>query len=267
MWQLGAHLLYLTGGHPKCMAEVLKMYKETPMPPDKFLQRNSASVWKDIVKHFTDLTYNEIVELLRQRSILDWLSVLRYLDLDILSNVIKIADIKISDEYELEKRLLSTYVVDRKNDGLSDDITRRLLSIRLRHQGNGEHFVDLVSKAQKMCMHQLCNPHSSYGVFWITETLFQALQKHVNRIHNLDERRKIRAHFMDVEIPQVLRTFNHQRRLPHKALQREMERLVSQMGQDWEFRFTVNYYLRESQYNDDPYRELLEKIKQNSIVS
>jgi hypothetical protein len=116
-------------------------------------------------------------------------------------------------------------------------------------------------------MHQLCNPHSSYGVFWITETLFQALQKHVNRIHNLDERRKIRAHFMDVEIPQVLRTFNHQRRLPHKALQREMERLVSQMGQDWEFRFTVNYYLRESQYNDDPYRELLEKIKQNSIVS
>ena len=40
-----------------------------------------------------------------------------------------------------------------------------------------------------------------------------------------------------------------------------MEVLIETLRNDWEFQFTVNYYLREAEYTDKPFKELDRRIK------
>ena len=50
------------------------------------------------------------------------------------------------------------------------------------------------------------------------------------------------------------------RNIPLDSRQEEQYALNQVLEEDWEFRFTVNYYLRQDQYNEEPYDRLLQEV-------
>jgi hypothetical protein len=86
---------------------------------------------------------------------------------------------------------------------------------------------------------------------WAIEYLFQFLQKSALLINNSEQRQELRRNFMSQELPKVLDWLGTGR----KAQEQKMH-LLRSIEEDWEFMFTVNYYLRKTEYNDDAVDEL-----------
>jgi len=259
--QLAAHLLYLTGGHPGCMAHVLEMYAQQGLPPDIFLQTFALTIWRehvsDVVEEIRGGVPNDSREL---HKILDAVSLFRCLDYDILRHIITAYNItELDNAYDLADNLTETYILGWKGRFLRDDIARRLLAIRLRHT-QPEEFARRSQQARQACLERILAVQVQGPETWAIESLFQALQQHANTVQDTTQRQAIRTQFFDHDLPTTLKTFIDQREVPPKNIQAEKIALKQAMEEDWEFRFTVNYYLRADQYNNEPYETLREKI-------
>ena len=76
-------------------------------------------------------------------------------------------------------------------------------------------------------------------------------------IQNAAQRVEIRRTFFENTVPVALKlllTGSRDSKSQYTVLKRALER-------DWEFKFTVNYFLREDQYNSEPYESLLQVIE------
>lgn len=249
--QIAAHLMYLTGGHPGCIAQTLEMYREKRFPPDRFLKYFGKQIWEGIVRSVVENVRNGI-QSSQLREVLDRLSVLRYMDYEVLGRLIEE-----EEKHDLADKLTNTYLLDWKIRLLRDDITRRLLAIRLRGELGAEVFSARCKKAQAVCADHLQDPTIQMPEMWAIEYLFQALQQHAATIQKPQERKVIRQTFLNVEIPKALRML-----VTGRNWRVERNALKQALKEDWEFRFTVNYYLREEQYSSAPYEEVLQRIEQ-----
>ncbi len=254
--QLAAHLMYYTGGHPGCMARVLKLYEEKKYPPDDFFRYSAEEIWEGIVCPEANAVHNDVRRGLRR--IFDDLSVFRYLDYNVLRRVLDEAVYpEHESEFDLADELTSTYLMDWKGRLLHDSITRRLVAIRLLREIGPWSFARHCQRAQEICAARLQEPNAQAPERWTIEYLFQSLQQYTEAIQVHQKREEIRQNFFQTTVPEALRLLMSVRgrnaREERDALKRELET-------DWEFRFTVNYFLRRDEYNDELYKKLQEKI-------
>lgn len=259
--QFSAHLFYLTGGHPGCMAQVFSMYMEMGVPPDSFLEHFGETIWHDIVQPVVhDIRHGITQSTAEFHRVLNRLSVFRYLDYEILKRMLADEGIANKNEYNLADDLTATYLFDWKGRFLRDDITRRLLACRLRHE-MAEIFPSRCQQASNICEDYLQQPNVQSPEMWTIEYLFQSLQQHANAILEPAQRALIRQQFFSEDLPKALQIFINARDIPPERWRREQNALNQAMKEDWEFQFTVNYYLREEQYSDEPYNKLEQQIK------
>lgn len=258
--QIADHILYLTGGHPGCMAKVLRLYKESAMSPETFVNTLSDKIWNEIVKPAVRSIADEFPKTFGIDRLMSN-NVLRYMDyatLRKLVDTLPISEVQNAsdfDEIDLSDELTGATLLTWNNHLLHDDITRRVICIGLRNERSDE-FVRLCQSAQIICEEQLHDNSMHNPDMWVIEYLFQFLQQHALRIGNSAQRQVLRDKFMVEELPKVLQWLVTGRRA------REQQRhLLRSIEQDWEFMFTVNYYLRDTEYNDGAIKLLRSEIK------
>ncbi len=253
--QISAHVTHLTGGHPGCMARMLEMYRESGLSPDGFLTSYAEDIQSVVLREVENIR-NDIRPELRRT--LDDLSVFRYLDYGLLRRLIS-GDAPLiqgyESEYDLADKLTGTYLLDWKGRLLRDDTTRRLLAIRLRQEVGMEAFSARCRQAQALCADHLREPTIQMPEMWAIEFMYQFLQQYAEIIQTPQGRQEIRQSFFGETVPNALRLLvsNRNAKVEQNALKRALDT-------DWEFRFTVNYFLRQDEYGDEPYRELQRRI-------
>lgn len=254
--QLAAHLMYYTGGHPGCIARVLALFEERKYPPDDFFRYSGEDILDDILCREANAVRNDVPRELR--TIFDDLSIFRYLDYDVLRRLLEEAIYPgYASEFDLADELTGTYLMDWKGRLLRDDITRRLLVIRLSREIDPRLFASYCQRAQAICAARLQEPTVQAPERWTIEYLFQALQQHLDAIHDPQRREEVRRAFFGEAVPQALRLLVG---VPGRNPREEYHTLKRALEADWEFRFTVNYFLRRDKYNDEPYEQLLEAM-------
>ena len=90
--EIAHHILYITGGHPGCMAQVLQVYEKSGMPPETFVNLQSDFIWKEIVKPVVKAIADEFPTTLGVHKLMQK-NVLRYMDYTALKNLAEILEI------------------------------------------------------------------------------------------------------------------------------------------------------------------------------
>jgi hypothetical protein len=261
--QIAGHILYLTGGHPGCMAKVLQLFEEKGGSPETIMGRQKDRIWNEIVGPVVSNIEAEFPTIFGVDKLMKN-NVLRYMDYTALRKVVNLLEISEVqqandfDEIDLSDTLTGLALLNWNEYLLHDDITRRLISIGLRIR-KGDEFVGLCRKAQKICEERLLDDTTPNPDKWAIEYLFQYLQQHASLISKPEDRRELHDNLLSKELPKVLQWLATGRRPREQQghLQRSIDR-------DWEFKFTTNYYLRGTEYNDRPVQEL--KTEANRIL-
>jgi hypothetical protein len=259
---LSAHLFYMTGGHPGCIIKLLHL-SEIQVLSSQLSNEQDEQIWKTVVRKelldIRDGLYKNSPELM---SLSDQLGILRILDYFILRRMREPLKDKIQmDEYQLADQLTSTYLLDWKGRVLRDDIARRLLTIGLRHEY--EDFSTRCRDARKLCAERLKQPNTQMPERWLIEYLFQSLQLHGKEIFDRERRHEIREDFYNIDLPFAWKIFSENSLITQGGAIAEQRALEQAFEEDWEFRFTINYYLREDRYDDSegqPYNKLRNKV-------
>jgi hypothetical protein len=257
--QLAAHLLYWTGGHPDCIAKTLRLYAARKLSMDNFTRHFADYIWENIVQPVAANIHSGVPGEKGLKDILDRLSVFRYLDTTILKRKIQAdkAFEHFENEHNLADALTATYLLSRKGRFIQDDVTRRLLVIRLRHEKPGD-FPGLCQQAQGLCAERLKQLMGKEPQTWVIEYLFQALQSQALAIQDQKARQALRQDFFEKVVPQALDLFVPN--ILEEDRKAEQDFLGQKMDDDWEFQFTLNYYLRDDKYTEAPYQALLKQV-------
>jgi hypothetical protein len=256
-----ANLMHITGGHPGCMAEILSKIPRAERIEEHFSEQESS--------------YNEIVLLAAEKvrsgipddlkNIFDTLCIFRRYNQVILDAMLGKKMIAFDGNIEhLEMRLTTSLLISRSKDAqfLRDDVTRRLLFIRLRLM-EPERFRKLCAQACDImddCLRQSDDRPDIYAM----DTIFQQLQcRYYASNQSFTEREVLRR---DLFAPggilentlSILSTkknwLMHRNALANMILQDD----------EWDFQFSVNYYLRSNTYAKDPVQELSKAILNHS---
>lgn len=254
--QVAAHIMHYTAGHPGSMVLVLKLYEEKGKgyEPEQFFQHFADEIWENIVWPESDALRQDIDRKLRR--IFDDLSIFRYLDYNVLQELLKnISFSDYDDEFDLADALTKSYLMTWQGRFLRDDITRRLLVLRFLREIGTKQFRLHCQRARKICVTQLQSASTQIPERWTIEYWFQSLQQYTEEVSSQQRRCEIKEHFFNHDLSTGLQLLvkNRAPRVEHAALKRALET-------DWEFGFTVNYYLRDKQYSDQPYQDLQENI-------
>ena len=261
--QLAAHIMFMTGGHPGCMTQVLHFYSLQQAPIDKLITDFGEIIWEEIVRDVSDKVWRGLPGKGRDfHSAIDRLSIFRYVNNYILKYVLDACPVPdLRDEIDFRALLTTNYLYTGDGRFLQDDMNRRLMIIRLRHTAPRE-YKEYCEDAYKICIQQLQEPTVQLPEKWVVEFLNQFLQQFAGaRLDQPSVRVKISEQFYE-ELARVLKI----RREYKKSLpdwREEMEALLVEMEKkdQWEFRFSVNYFLRENQYDDKPYQKLKSEIR------
>ena len=269
--QLSAHVLYMTGGHPDCLAKVLMFCVNNPAEPETFAEMYSERIWKEIVsEQVRDIRDSIPVKL---RDVCDRLSIFRVFNTEIIKKLMKSKAIKYEkDEYGLQEDLGQTFLFDTSQERyIGDAIVRRMLVLHLVHEESvsGPSFTSFCEEAYTMCKSLL---ERGNGVqdrnMWAIEGLYQALQKNIFFINNSEKRSEFRNEFFELTLSDILESFilgskrhkNQALAIDSRKVSQELKSLIHSMNEDWDFRFTVNYFLRENFYDEKPFTKLLDLV-------
>lgn len=261
--QLVAHLLFLTGGHPGCMSSALNLYKSGDIPIERFVTDTQQIIWDQIVRDVTEkvwtgLNYRDK----KLQEAIHRLSVYRYVNNHVLCHVIENCPVKgMRDEIDLRDMLTGSYLYTNDGRFLQDGIIRQLVLIHLR-QTMPKLYEGYCKDAYQVCKEQLTAPTVQLPEKWVVEMLHQYLLQHAgNGIEQPAFRSKISKQF-NKEVVSIMQV----RKKTKSSLsdwREEVDALLSEMdkGPQWEFRFSVNYFLRDGHYTDEPFQKLKVEIK------
>lgn len=251
---ISAHLFYFSGGHPSIISKALGKYSEIDIQSDAFFDYFKNSIWQQLLRYIVEEIREEIPHELRK--IIDKLSVFRFLSSDILEHLIKDKNIVWQKSpMILVNKLIRTYYYYYDDGFLKGDIIRRVLLIRLRYEYPDE-LTRLCKNAMNIIEKSLKDSSIHSPEIWIIEYLFQFLQSHSNEIEEKNNRKKIRNNFFENLLSQTLELFLTIAIDPEN-FNRKKRLLLDRLNKDWEFQFTLNYYLRESHFNNKPFQKLL----------
>ncbi|MEH2249339.1 hypothetical protein [Nostoc sp.] len=265
---LAAHLLYLTGGHPGGIAEALKVYRGGGYTVNLFLNSYGNQLWEKNLKKYRDqiresLTKenNHLYESIEKLSIFPIIN-----SSCILKEAVQRFKLPFSDDsFKLNTELTKTSIFTRDKTIIKDRMTRRLLVIGLLRESSPESFQELCKEAAEICLkyiHELKSKNdSAVAGTWSMQYFFQSLQQHAGYINrgadSLNYRQDLRKTFFDQTVEETLGIF---RNTDREQIHDFLSTLKSEVEHDWEFQFVVNYYLHNDEYNDAPYRYLIQKL-------
>ncbi|MBD2439338.1 hypothetical protein [Nostoc sp. FACHB-110] len=264
---LASHLLYLTGGHPGGIAEALKVYRSGGYPVNWILDSYGDELWEKSLKKCRD----QIRETLTRENhalyeSIEKLSIFPILNSTwILKEAIRRFQLPFGDDsFKLNTELTKTSIFTRDKTIIKDGVTRRLLVIGLLRESPGD-FQKLCSEAAQICweyIHALKSKNDSAAAgTWSMQYFFQSLQQHAAYINSgadsLAYRQKLHRTFFEQTVEQTIEIF---RNTEPEQIYEFLSTLKSEIEHDWEFQFLVNYYLHSDEYNDTPYKYLIQKL-------
>ena len=262
--KLAAHIIYLTGGHPRCMAQMLLLFKSNPIQADEFLETCEQEIRTIITNTVEEVRGN----LPRGNDVflnaIEALMVFRYVNYSVLDSLRIKYQLDVRDTFDFADLLTKNHLFTRKQPfTLQDDVVRRLISTYMRdHQPRV--YVEYCIEARKLCKEILQGQDVQSPTEWTLEYLFQWLQEHsVDSIVSEEKRLNLRSLFFTDILPNALNLYlgRHAKLTKDKAKEDQIA-LGNELRQDrqWEFEFSVNYFLRKDLYDGTPYKELESKI-------
>ncbi len=244
---ISSHIMSLSGGHPGYMAALLGKYKEGCPPPDEFLD-----AYKEDIREIRDDKIGHVFENIDKelRDIMKLLSPCRRFDYLFLRQFIEKGVIQADDAYDLADRLTNAYLIVRKDGFLQDDITRRLLAVRL-YQDDSKKFIEICKAAKESYTYALSNPKTTRPEIIVIELLYQELQlAYCQQEQNTEET-------FSEAVNENLNIL-----IADRDVQEMIDNFVEALMDDWEFQFVLNYFQRKDTYNDQPYQRLKQQINE-----
>lgn len=266
---IAAHLMYITGGHPGCMIRVLNQLKQVDLgaSPDEIFQMYQEILGK-ICKGYTDRVAAQIHKALQEplSQIFEMLSVFRKYNVRLLKAILTALQPQCPQDPELEKRVLkleedltATYIVRRVDRFIQDDIMRRMLSLWLFRTKRSK-FLEWCRQATQIYEDDLKTIGREPETIAI-EGLYQELRYGYCRNEStLEKRKTLRDEFFapDGALDRYLRRLcGHN----EAAFEDTRRNLLNALKADWEFRFSINFFLRGNYYDDEPYKQMCEAIE------
>lgn len=246
--ELASHVMYLTGGHPKAMANILK-HHPFPVSP-AYLLHEEQQYYKDflqeIIMNIQDYIGDDLF------TILSRLSVVRRFNTEFLEVLIQNKQLTWSKSADhLESTLTNTYLVDREDTGfLKDAITQRLLSIRLRRD-NLALFKSICQLAIEFYSSELDTPTIYRPDIYAVELVFQTLQLFF--CQQYDDK-----NIFFQQVSGILAKLIKGREVSRRQLYNGFKTLLKN---DWELRFNINYLLCQRRYTgEQTFNELLKDL-------
>lgn len=261
--QISAHLLHLTGGHPDCIIELIQNYKDYPKRPDWFEKTSHArEIWEKVVEPRVQEIKDSIPDDLQP--IFQYLSFYRTFNTAILDQLIHRKElITAYDRHMLADRLTLTYLYQRRGQLLSDSITRRLFAIERRQLLTAEDFRKCCNTAYELSLSQLDDVQRQNTDEWALECFYQFLQGAINEVQQPEARYAIGNKFKREIIPEIMTAYSKHSR----DFEADRSLLLQKIGKDWELLFTINYFLRDKEFNNEPVPAFLEFIKSWKLES
>lgn len=252
-----AHLMYTTGGHPGCMADILSEMNFT-RAPDAYFQEHQKEHHKQVLS-VAGLVRKSIPDDLRD--IFDVLSVFRIYNYRLLQRILAARLINYDgDADKLEKALTATYLVKRSGGFIQDEIVRRLLAIRLRLK-EPDRFIDLCANAKQIYEQDL-NLADYRSESIAIEGLYQELQLgYYQGEQTLNDRAALRDRFFAGGgiLERYLSKLIEKPDAPD--IKANFEAALKDEHNDWEFQFAINFFLRGEQYTNEPYEEIIRQTE------
>jgi hypothetical protein len=247
--------LYYTGGHPACVAKISESFKNSNLPCNDFFQENKNEI-KIIINEAINNIYEDLpADKNGLEEILKNLSIFRFVDNDILDWFIQESKLtEFNSGYSLSRTLTGTYLYNRDGRFTSDGICRKLAAIKFRNNDK-DQFSIFCKKLRKI--HEEKIKISQNSEKHIIEYIFQYLQEQAPFIESKDKRLALK-NGLNKKVNEILKIYVSRENA--SELEDDKETLLREIGNDWEFCYTLNYYLRKSQYNDTPQEELEQQI-------
>ncbi|GEM_PF-1625490 len=252
--QIAAHIMYLSGGHPGCMAALLRLYKQKETPyPDYFLEDYQTDI-QPIVREAINQIRNDIPSGLQ--AVMDILSPCRRINYDFIRQFMNCGLIPDGNQDKLADDLVQTYLMNRESGFLQDGITRPLLAIRLR-QETSDIFLKVCQTAKEIYLGYISKANASRPDVIMVELLHQELQLGYYQLKEdtPEERLQFKVAF-SVTLNEHLHAL-----VPDWNYRERIDDFLTALNIDWEFQFIVNYFLREEIYSEQPYQELKDQVK------
>lgn len=232
--QFAVHLMHFTGGHPGCMAEILKGQHQN-LSVDSIVAKENEYFGK-LVEPIIDTIKRDIPNNLLP--VFEKLSAVRYFDNSLIQHFIQEGLINWTKQVEeLESQLLQTYLIEDAECGfLKDGITRRLFAIQQRRLDNAR-FVKACIVAQNYYRAMLKLDCFGFEIAAV-EILFQELQI------SLSQRRYDIENYLETakSIVAHLNTFSQASRI--------LKDFKKRLKEDWEFIFCFNYLFPNNSFDE-----------------
>jgi len=272
-WQveLWTNLYHLTGGHPGCFSKILKWYWIQNKPnPSFFFEKRSSEIRKIVTDEVNSILDDFPIE---TKQLLLALCPFRAMSYEILDDILASPD-KIlkwdKDVLLLQDHLTYTSLVQVDKYGiLRDGISRRIMTLKQRYsQDNGISYPSKCLQARNIYQHRLQDPsEQQLAHFWAIEYLYLTLHASEETVKTKKERDSLRTSFWG---PSENIELLHPNTILHECLNmltnhrdgRRVIRLLQRaLNDDWDFQFTLNYYLREDRYDYKWFSLLQSKIQ------
>jgi hypothetical protein len=258
-----AYLMFVTGGHPGCMAEVLNLIGATS---DVELAFHNAQPQIDaIVEGVLEKILQSISEDLQKHFLT--LSIYRCYDLRLLEKMQQIEVLPPEPDFvKLEEKLPFTYLVERGREWdysfLRDGVVRRLLALKVMKEPDGG-FLKRCQQARQIYKNAI-EEYDELTYVMVLEALYQELHcRYFATMQGLSDRIALSEEFFRPGgiLDQYLMKLKTKKYWQN--MKKALERLLADADQngEWEFQFIIDFYLRQSDFNDDPYQQLCQRVK------
>lgn len=271
-WQieLWTNLYFFTGGHPGLISKILKEYWEQDKPtPKYFFEKRSIEIQKMVLEEVDKILFDFPAE---TKQLLLSVSPFRCMSHEVLEDIQEQPEKFLEwnkDVYRLADHLTYTQLVQVDDVGiLRDSISRRIMTLYLRFNNpNPEDYQKRCRQANKIYEKRLKDkddpipPH-----FWAVEYLYSYLHASLQNNNSINDRRSLRYSFWgnddDDFLSQDSVLFSCLQLLTERQDPRRILRpLQGSLNKDWDFQFTINFFLREQHYEPKWFSTLISKIQ------
>lgn len=249
--QICQHIYHYSGGHTRCMVELLRLYERSEHHlPNDFLRYERAIVEQIVSQERHKLENGWPADL---KAVLERISGFRVINSTIFGNVIcNSALANYEDVYALWKRLNGSNIWEN-HAGLLYNRHHRIMSLDLRRD---PEYSKMVQAAYLEYLKSIEHGVPQYIDKWAVEYLYQALQSKLSNFDSEDLLDINRKRFFEEELPFILNeilSINSEWQERHEAIKNEIRN-------DQDFQFTINYYLGRPGDDVSMFDRLIERI-------
>lgn len=268
--EITAHVLFLTGGHPLCIAKALQTLGKRG-PAHLVAERDKIYTLINLIAESIEFEF--LSEDPWFFPVIQFCSLFTFITPDILKKLKSLfKNLEIPNDVHIEKRLKRSLLwKESGNDNiplpevLEDGISRRVLAINLR-QTNPKAYKEYCEFAKKCCLDGITAVKMPYPRRWLIEYYFQSLQLHVEEIEDSHGRQKIKNAFYHSSGDFIEGVKAYKTTIPQNEdgrLEDEIDKILRMIDTTTEFRFVVNYYLRVNNtgYDDSPILDFKQRLK------